>query len=140
MQQTVQIKSKIKRANGIKPNGKSHLSLDELTFPSYEQIKAEIEEKIGKMPVKPKDLKKGGWTEQSLKVLEERYLVKNSKGKAVEAPEQMVWRVSWEIASAEARRGANKKTGRATAGRVYNLLVSKEFLPNSPTLMNAGTG
>jgi ribonucleoside-diphosphate reductase alpha chain len=72
--------------------------------------------------------------------LEERYLVKNDKLEAIETPEDMLWRVSWEMASAEARWGAKRKDVEALAKEFYNLLLSKEFLPNSPTLMNAGTG
>ncbi|PIZ49646.1 ribonucleoside-diphosphate reductase, adenosylcobalamin-dependent [Candidatus Woesebacteria bacterium CG_4_10_14_0_2_um_filter_39_14] len=92
------------------------------------------------MPKIPKDLKKGVWTEQAVKVLEERYLKKDNNGKTIETPEEMCWRVSWEVASAEARWGKTKKEILETAKDYYNLLVKHEFLPNSPTLMNAGTG
>src|SRR3990170_1577592 len=131
MQPSIQIKTINRRTNGTKVNGKSALSLNSLNFPTYKEVKEEIERKIGKMPKLPKDLPKGNWTEQSLRVLKERYLVKNSQGKTVETPEQMVWRVSWEIASAEARWGAKGKEVMAIARQFYNLLVSKEFLPNS---------
>jgi ribonucleoside-diphosphate reductase alpha chain len=140
VQQTIQIKTGAKRTNGAKTNGRSPLALEGLRLSSYEEIKAEIESKIGRMPKLPKDLPKGDWTEQALRVLEERYLVRDAKGKVVETPEQMVWRVSWEIASAEARWGADKKEVTQNARAFYNLLVNREFLPNSPTLMNAGTG
>ena len=140
MQQTVEVKTSTKKTKGVRSNGKSSLSLDDLKFPTYEQVKAEIVAKIGKMPKKPKDLPAGNWTEQSLKVLEERYLVKDAKGRVIETPEQMVWRVSWEIASAEARWGAKKVEVTAIAKQFYQLMASREFLPNSPTLMNAGTG
>jgi len=117
-----------------------HLSLESLIFAPYEKVKEDIGKKVGSMPKIPKDLKKGVWTEQAVKVLEERYLKKDNNGKTIETPEEMCWRVSWEVASAEARWGKTKKEILETAKDYYNLLVKHEFLPNSPTLMNAGTG
>jgi ribonucleoside-diphosphate reductase alpha chain len=72
--------------------------------------------------------------------LGERYLRKNDEFELVETPEAMIWRVAWEIASAEAVWGAKKKEVEASARDFYNLMISRKFLPNSPTLMNAGTG
>ena len=117
-----------------------HLSLESLIFAPYEKVKEDIGKKVGSMPKIPKDLKKGVWTEQAVKVLEERYLKKDNNGKTIETPEEMCWRVSWEVASAEARWGKTKKEILETAKDYYNLLIKHEFLPNSPTLMNAGTG
>lgn len=108
--------------------------------PSYQKIKAEIAKKIGSMPVRPFDLLKGNWTEQALKVLEERYLVKDKDLKPIETPEDMVWRVAWEVASSETRWKASKKDVMKSARDFYELMISRKFLPNSPTLMNAGTG
>ncbi|OGM12839.1 ribonucleoside-diphosphate reductase, adenosylcobalamin-dependent [Candidatus Woesebacteria bacterium RIFCSPLOWO2_01_FULL_39_23] len=83
---------------------------------------------------------KGEWTEQSLRVLSERYLRRNEDGQVIETPEELCWRVAWDIASAEVCWGKTKSEVLTTARRFYNLLVTHEFLPNSPTLMNAGTG
>src|SRR3990167_7191314 len=121
-------------------NGQTILTLDDLTAPSYEAIMKEIVKKIGVRPAFPKDLPKGNWTEQSLKVLGERYLMKDDKLEPIETPEGMVLRVAWEIASAEARWGKSKKQVLDRAKNFYKLMVSREFIPNSPTLMNAGTG
>lgn len=118
----------------------NHLTLESLTFLPYEKIKGDIGKKVGSMPRVPKGLAKGVWTEQAVKVLQERYLVKDGKGKIIETPEEMCWRVSWEIASAEARWGKARKEVIGIAKDYYNLLTKHEFLPNSPTLMNAGTG
>ena len=107
--------------------------------PTYEKIKKEITKKVGMMPARPADLPQGAWTEQALKVLEERYLVKDKNLNPIESPEDMVWRVAYEIASSEARWGANKKEVLRVAREFYELMVSRKFLPNSPTLMNAGT-
>lgn len=69
----------------------------------------------------------------ALTVLRQRYLAKNERGIAVESPADMFHRVAEDIASAEplARR-------RSLARRFYEAMASLTFLPNSPTLMNAG--
>lgn len=120
-------------------NGATKITLDDLAAPTYEEIISDIKKKIGERPEKDASLPKGTWTEQALKVLEERYLIKDNDLKPIETPEDMLWRVSWEMASAEARWGSKRKEVEETAREFYNLMVSKEFLPNSPTLMNAGT-
>ena len=114
--------------------------MEDLLAPSYEEIIGEIKKKIGERPEIPADLPKGEWTEQSLRVLNERYLMKDENLNPIETPEGMCWRVAWEVSSAEARWGATKKEVMKNAGDFYTLLVSHKFLPNSPTLMNAGTG
>jgi len=67
-------------------------------------------------------------------VLEERYLLKNRKGKARETPEQMFRRVAGAVSSAEKR---NRSIFRSS---FYRMMSNLEWLPNSPTLFNAGTG
>ncbi len=128
---------KRKTPNG---NGKSNLTLETFNFLTYQGMVDEIHNKIGARLPLPKDLPCGEWTEQSLKVLEERYLLKNNDGKVIEMPDEMCWRVAWDIASAEVRWGAKKADVVKTAKEFHKLLLTHEFLPNSPTLMNAGTG
>ena len=119
---------------------KEELKLEDLNFTPYDEIRASIGKKLGERPRLPADLPKGIWTEQSLRVLSERYLFKDKDGKIVETPEEMCWRVAWEIASADTQWGKGKGEVLETARGYYRLLVTHEFLPNSPTLMNAGTG
>ncbi|MCL4390208.1 ribonucleotide-diphosphate reductase subunit alpha, partial [Patescibacteria group bacterium] len=88
----------------------------------------------------PADLPKSFWTEQALKVLNERYLLKNDNGEVIESPDQMCWRVAWDIASANANFGKKYDEIQSIAKDYYRILASHEFLPNSPTLMNAGKG
>ncbi len=121
-------------------NGHSVLTLNTFNFPSYEEMTDEINKKLGKRPLMPNDLSEGKWTEQSLRVLSERYLRKNDDGEVIETPSEMCWRVAWDIASAEVCWGAKKPQVIKTAREFYGLLLSHKFLPNSPTLMNAGTG
>jgi ribonucleoside-diphosphate reductase alpha chain len=140
MQEATLIKKETKKAKRVRSNGHSTLTLGSLSFPAYAEIKAEIKARVGSMPKLPKGLPKGNWTEQAIKVLKERYLLKDANERIIETPEEMVWRVSWEIASAEALWGAKKKEVDAIARQFFHLLVGRRFLPNSPTLMNAGTG
>src|SRR5690349_20754812 len=71
-------------------------------------------------------------------VLEKRYLVKNEKGKPVEQPEDLFWRVATVVAEADRKYGASDEAVRQTAEDFYRLMVERRFEPNSPTLMNAG--
>ena len=73
----------------------------------------------------------------SLTVLERRYLKKDEEGKPIETPADMFARVAVNIASAEAIWGTKADVEDA-ARDFYDLMTSLEFLPNSPTLMNAG--
>ncbi|MEW6528867.1 MAG: adenosylcobalamin-dependent ribonucleoside-diphosphate reductase [Candidatus Micrarchaeota archaeon] len=76
----------------------------------------------------------------SLQVLERRYLLKDDKGKILETPSEMFRRVAKFIASAEKLFGGDRKTAEDFENAFYEAMTKLEFLPNSPTLMNAGTG
>jgi ribonucleoside-diphosphate reductase alpha chain len=73
----------------------------------------------------------------ALTVLRRRYLAKNLRGRVVETPAQAFWRVARNIALAE-QRYPPKTRLRDAAERFYQLMSRLDFLPNSPTLMNAG--
>ena len=75
-------------------------------------------------------------TKNALKVLEKRYLRKDENGKVIETPEQMFRRVASNIAKADEKYGGDVKK---TEKEFYDMMVNLYFLPNSPTLMNAGT-
>jgi ribonucleoside-diphosphate reductase alpha chain len=81
----------------------------------------------------------GKWTEPALRVLRERYLARKD-GTVVETPEEMCWRVARSIAAGEARYGRSPAAVQEIATAFYDIMVDGDFLPNSPTLMNAGTG
>jgi ribonucleoside-diphosphate reductase alpha chain len=70
-------------------------------------------------------------------VLNKRYLVKDDKGEPVEKPEQLFQRVALAIAQPDALFEGPDKV-RETARKFYELMTSLDFMPNSPTLMNAG--
>ena len=75
-------------------------------------------------------------SKNAVTVLERRYLTKDAQGKLIETPEQMFRRVANAIAAADERFGAADVAG--TAQEFYDVMTAQEFLPNSPTLMNAG--
>jgi ribonucleoside-diphosphate reductase alpha chain len=83
--------------------------------------------------------KVGKWTEPALRVLRERYLTRQG-GEVVETPEEMCWRVALTIARGEARYGRSDAAVREIAEAFYDMMIDGSFLPNSPTLMNAGKG
>lgn len=70
-------------------------------------------------------------------VLEKRYL-KKVDGKVTEAPEDMLRRVARNIAGSEALYGGSQERVEELAEQFYRLMDNLEFMPNSPTLMNAG--
>ncbi len=84
--------------------------------------------------------KVGQWTEPALRVLRERYLLRDGRGEVIETPEEMCWRVAQSIAAGEARYGRSPAAVREVAEAFYDMMVDGFFIPNSPTLMNAGKG
>jgi ribonucleoside-diphosphate reductase alpha chain len=83
--------------------------------------------------------KVGQWTEPALRVLRERYLLRKD-GEVIETPEEMCWRVAVSIAAGEGRYGRSPAAVREVAEAFYDMTVDGYFIPNSPTLMNAGKG
>jgi ribonucleoside-diphosphate reductase alpha chain len=73
----------------------------------------------------------------ALRVLEKRYLFKDSEGKVTETPEQLFRRVARNIAQADRIYDPNADLA-AVEEEFFDLMASLRFLPNSPTLMNAG--
>jgi ribonucleoside-diphosphate reductase alpha chain len=76
-------------------------------------------------------------SQNALTVLEKRYL-KKENGTVCERPEDMFERVAENIAEIDEQYGASDAEVRELAHQMYNLMTSLDFLPNSPTLMNAG--
>ena len=76
-------------------------------------------------------------TKNALKVLRNRYLIKDEKGKCIETPAQLFGRVASLVASAESKYGASPEQVQRWHKKYYDLMASLKFLPNSPALMNA---
>lgn len=76
-------------------------------------------------------------SDNALQVLERRYLIKNEKGESVEKPHEMYHRIAGNIAKADALYDKNADL-KEVEREFYELMTSLDFMPNSPTLMNAG--
>jgi len=77
-------------------------------------------------------------SDNARRVLRRRYLKKDSNGKITETPEQMFRRVAHHIAKAEKNYGGDEKRIKEIQEIFFNIMTEFKFLPNSPTLMNAG--
>src|SRR3989344_5684018 len=79
-------------------------------------------------------------TPNAVKVLESRYLIKDETGKLIETPEQLFKRVARNIALAERVFDSSAIDDKVQSFQdaIYAMMGRLEFLPNSPTLMNAG--
>jgi ribonucleoside-diphosphate reductase alpha chain len=71
------------------------------------------------------------------RVLEERYLRRSPEGQVIETPEELFWRVARAVAAAEARY-SGEGTAARQAEAFHEAMATLKFLPNTPTLMNAG--
>ncbi|MFP5238500.1 MAG: vitamin B12-dependent ribonucleotide reductase [Acidobacteriota bacterium] len=93
------------------------------------------------MPVSsiPADLPEPGLNQNAKVVLAKRYLRKGPQGEAIETEQQLFWRVADAIAAQEAVFTSSSWKPDALARAFYDVMTSFKFLPNSPTLMNAGT-
>ena len=100
----------------------------------YRHKRAELRERKSLLGVKD-DLK---LTLNALSVLERRYLQKDDKGNVIETPSQMFRRVAKAVAAPDALYDKSVDLKKIEK-EFYELMIRLEFLPNSPTLMNAGT-
>ena len=74
----------------------------------------------------------------AITVLEKRYLIKDDAGQPVETAKDLFWRVARTIAEADRRYGVSVGAVEEVAQAFYGLMANRYFVPNSPTLMNAG--
>lgn len=78
------------------------------------------------------------FTANAKTVLERRYLAKDQDGKVTETIDELFHRVASAIAEADAAYGSTGDEIKELEGQFYDIMTSREFMPNSPTLMNAG--
>ncbi len=74
---------------------------------------------------------RGSFSDNALSVLDKRYLRRDAQGQVVETPRELFARVAGHVASVEAEP-------EVWTTRFFDMMWSREFMPNSPTLMNAG--
>jgi len=75
----------------------------------------------------------------ALKLLRERYLLRDEQRGWYESPNEMFDRVATAVAAAERKHGADEAAQRRWKNRFKRLMRNLDFMPNSPCLMNAGT-
>jgi len=118
--------------------------LETITLPVMdEMVGARLQEaglkNIYSLKLSPSIFVKNGLvlSENAKRVLRRRYLKKDSTGKLIESPTQMFTRVAHHIARAEKKYG-DADTVKQMEETFYRMMTQLKFLPNSPTLMNAG--
>jgi ribonucleoside-diphosphate reductase alpha chain len=82
--------------------------------------------------------KKIDLSENAIKVLERRYLKRDEEGTLLEKPRDMFIRVAGNIAFAEKKYGKTEEEVKEIEKQFFDIMTDLDFLPNSPTLMNAG--
>ncbi|PKM89862.1 MAG: ribonucleoside-diphosphate reductase, adenosylcobalamin-dependent [Firmicutes bacterium HGW-Firmicutes-12] len=85
----------------------------------------------------PKEWPKMQLSSTARVILEKRYL-KQEDGQVVETPEDMLYRVAFVVADIEKKFGTLPEEVQRLTQDFYNMMANLEFMPNSPTLMNAG--
>lgn len=77
-------------------------------------------------------------SQNALTVLQKRYLKRNEEGRVIETPEELFRRVAAFVAGADSLYGKSEVEVKQVEEEFYELMTTLSFLPNSPTLMNAG--
>lgn len=116
--------SKHKKTNGLDKNSRT---FETRFLPRYK-----------KMPPMLQGLPTPTFSESSNKILKERYLLKGGNLEVVETVAERFWHIAYDIASGDFDFSVSPKQVLDTAQDFYSMMVSQEFLPNSPTIMNAG--
>ncbi len=131
MEVSIPAVSKPKKTNGTTKNGvllaQNSRSFETRFIPRYKEI-----------PAMPKGLQEPTFSESAQKILKERYLLKAGNLEVAETISQRFWNLAYDIASADFDFGASEKDVFELAKQFYGTMVRQEFLPNSPTIMNAG--
>ncbi|MCL5784902.1 MAG: adenosylcobalamin-dependent ribonucleoside-diphosphate reductase [Patescibacteria group bacterium] len=119
-------------------NGHSNGLLQKLPDVNSRTFENMTEPRYKEMPPLPENLPQPEFSQSSEKILKERYLLKGGNLEVVETIAERFWHVAFDIASGDFDFRASKKEVLDKAIEFYKLMVRQEFIPNSPTLMNAG--
>jgi ribonucleoside-diphosphate reductase alpha chain len=123
----------------VKKNGVEAVAVKAETIPVKDRD-AKLQEAVSAKPVDPvwANGKSLGLTDNCVRVLMSRYLKKGPDGKCTETPEELFSRVAHTVAAAEARYGKKPAELAQIEKEYFDLMVKGIYMPNSPTLMNAG--
>lgn len=88
------------------------------------------------IPAAPKTLEEPELSENAWYIGQTRYARRDSEGNPIESPKDLFWRVAYNIATAERLYGGDEKDHLKTAAGFYDLMATRKFLPNTPTLLN----
>jgi len=112
----------------LKKDGYEKIALEYQDYRKKKEEIRELKEKLG--IVEPK------LTVNAIEVLRKRYLLKDENERIIETPAQMFRRVAKAVAGVNRKYGGDQKESEKT---FYDMMARLEFIPNSPTLFNAGT-
>jgi ribonucleoside-diphosphate reductase alpha chain len=112
----------------LKKNGYEKVAME---YQDYRKKKDEIRDLRGKLGIVDPKL-----TVNALEVLNRRYLLKDETERIIETPAQMFMRIAEAVAKVEGKYGGEPKESEKI---FYDMMTRLEFIPNSPTLFNAGT-
>ena len=121
----------------IKTNGHDNVKLSSLDINS-KTFETRFIPRYKKIPPFPSDLPTPSFSESSNKILKERYLLKGGNLEVVETVSDRFWHIAYDIASGDMDFNVAEKQVHDLARDFYACMVKQEFLPNSPTIMNAG--
>lgn len=96
------------------------------------EVTARIEGRLKALPIQP------DYTPNAISVLKKRYFRKNENGEAQEDVKGLLARVAANVAYTEFHYQGDEETMFKVAQNFYEMMARREFMPNSPTLMNAG--
>lgn len=123
-----------RRING-KPNGQRHLHRQYQDLRTYQN---RFNYRYQQFPPLPEGLEKPLFSEASLRVLKERYLLKDDNHQPIETVEERFWHIAYDLASADFDFSYTNQQVYENAIKFYHFMIKQEFMPNSPTIMNAG--
>lgn len=104
------------------------------------KLKANELQKLGKeIPAPPLDLPEPTLSENAAYIAKTRYAMRDEAGTPVETPKEMFWRVAYNIATADRSYNNNSSEKTLNTARTFYLMMAnQEYIPNTPTMVNAG--
>lgn len=92
-----------------------------------------------KIPAVPDDLPEPNFSDNAWYIGRTRYAFRDKEGKPIESPRQMLWRIAYNIATAERLYSENPREQHLEQARIfYGMLARQEYVANTPTMLNAG--